>query len=106
MYISKIKLHNFKGYQGDHEINFDKGVNFFVGDNNCGKSSVFEAIDFIRTKKNRDEVITKTELNVTSFVSVEIEFKGDDLESLVQIEALKKYLANLRYLSLLIPRIC
>ena len=23
MYISKIKLHNFKGYKGDHEINFD-----------------------------------------------------------------------------------
>lgn len=91
MYISKIKLHNFKGYKGDHEINFDKGVNFFVGDNNCGKSSVFEAIDFIRTKKNRDEVITKTELEGEDFVSIEIEFVGDDLESLVQTEALKKY---------------
>lgn len=91
MYISKIKLHNFKGYKGDHEINFDKGVNFFVGDNNCGKSSVFEAIDFIRTKKNRDEVITKTELEGAGFVSIEIEFIGDDLESLVQTDALKKY---------------
>lgn len=91
MYISKIKLHNFKGYKGDHEINFDKGVNFFVGDNNCGKSSVFEAIDFIRTKKNRDEVITKTELEGEDFISIEIEFVGDDLESLVQTEALKKY---------------
>ena len=91
MYISKIKLHNFKGYKGDHEINFDKGVNFFVGDNNCGKSSVFEAIDFIRTKKNRDEVITKTELEGEDFVSIEIEFVGDGLESLVQTEALKKY---------------
>ncbi|NMC36269.1 ATP-binding protein [Candidatus Beckwithbacteria bacterium] len=91
MYISKIQLHNFKGYKGDHEINFDKGVNFFVGDNNCGKSSVFEAIDFIRTKKNRDEVITKTELEEDDFVSIEIEFVGDDLELLVQTEPLKKY---------------
>ena len=91
MYITKIKLHNFKGYKGDHEINFDKGVNFFVGDNNCGKSSVFEAIDFIRTKKNRDEVITKTELEGEDFVSIEIEFVGDDLEPLVKTEALKKY---------------
>lgn len=91
MYISKIKLHNFKGYKGDHEIRFDKGVNFFVGDNNCGKSSVFEAIDFIRTKKNREEVITKTELEGSGFVSVEIEFKGEDLGTLVQTEALKKY---------------
>ena len=91
MYISKIKLHNFKGFKGDHELHFDKGVNFFVGDNNCGKSSVFEAIDFIRTKKERNEVITKTEIEGDEFVSVEIEFKGDDIESLVETEALKKY---------------
>lgn len=91
MYISKIKLHNFKGFKGDHEILFDKGVNFFVGDNNCGKSSIFEAVEFIRTKKDRSEVITKTEIEEDSFVSVEIEFKGADIESLVEIDALKKY---------------
>jgi len=91
MYISKIKIHNFKGYKGSHELFFDSGVNFFVGDNNCGKSSVFEAIDFIRSKKPRDEVITKTQLDGSDYVSVEIEFKGDDLEALVQVETLKKY---------------
>ncbi len=91
MYISKIKLHNFKGFKGDHELTFDKGVNFFVGDNNCGKSSVFEAIDFIRTKKDRDDVITKTDLESDEFVSVEIEFWGDDLDQLVNTDALKKY---------------
>ena len=91
MYISKIKLHNFKGFKGNHAINFDTGVNFFVGDNNCGKSTVFEAIDFIRTKKTREEVITKTELEGDGFVSAEIEFQGDDLEKLVETDALKKY---------------
>ncbi|WKZ30158.1 MAG: AAA family ATPase [Candidatus Dojkabacteria bacterium] len=90
MYISKIKLHNFKGFTGDHEISFDKGINFFVGDNNCGKSSVFEAIEFIRTKKNRDEVITKT-ADTGDYVSVEIELKGDDLEELLEADELKKY---------------
>ena len=95
MYISGIKLHNFKGFKGDHEIVFDKGVNFFVGDNNCGKSSVFEAIEFIRTKKDRSDVITKTEIEEDSFVSVEIEFKGEDIESLVEIDALKKYKSSL-----------
>ena len=75
MYISKIKLHNFKGFKNDHEISFHKGVNFFVGDNNCGKSSIFHAIDFVRSKKEREEVITKTELETDSFVSVEVEFK-------------------------------
>ena len=91
MHISKIKIRNFKGFKGDHEINFRKGVNFFVGDNNCGKSSIFEAIDFIRTKKNREAVITKTEIETDEFVSVEVEFKGDDIESLVETDALKKY---------------
>lgn len=91
MYISKIKLHNFKGFRKDHEMTFDKGVNFFVGDNNCGKSTIFEAIDFIRTKKDRDEVITKTEIEGDDFVSVEIEFKGGDIGLLIETEALKKY---------------
>ena len=91
MYISKIKLHNFKGFKDDHELNFDKGVNFFVGDNNCGKSSIFEAVDFIRTKRDRNEVITKTEIEGNGFVSVEIEFVGDDIKSIVGTEALKKY---------------
>lgn len=91
MYVSKIKLHNFKGFDGDHELYFGKGVNFFVGDNNCGKTSVFQAIEFIRTKKERNEVITKTKLESNEFVSVEIEFKGDDIESLVENDSLKKY---------------
>jgi predicted ATP-dependent endonuclease of OLD family len=90
MYISNIKLHNFKGFKGDHEIIFDSGVNFFVGDNNCGKSSVFEAIEFIRTKRNREDVITKNAIE-TDFVSVEIEFKGEDLETLLETDDLKKY---------------
>lgn len=90
MFISEIKLHNFRGFKGDHTLTFDIGVNFFVGDNNCGKSSVFEAIDFIRTKKTREDVITK-DAGETDFVSVEIELKGDDLEALVETEALKKY---------------
>src|SRR3989344_6040264 len=95
MYISKIKLHNFKGFKEDHEIIFDIGVNFFVGDNNCGKSSIFEAIDFIRTKRDRNEIITKTKIDGSDFISVEIEFRGDDLELLVQTDALKKYQAYL-----------
>lgn len=90
MYISKISLNNFKGFKGEHEINFDKGVNFFVGDNNCGKTSIFEAVEFIRSKKTRDEVITKTATD-KDIVSVEVEFKGDDLQSLIETEPLKKY---------------
>ncbi len=31
MYISKIKLTNFKSFKGHHDIEFSKGVNFLLG---------------------------------------------------------------------------
>ena len=57
MFIKKLCLSNFKGFIGDnHEIKFKipdgetagSGLNIFVGENNSGKSSIFEAIDFLR----------------------------------------------------------
>jgi len=36
---------------------FDIGVNFFVGDNNSGKSLVFETVDFISTKTDRRDMM-------------------------------------------------
>lgn len=91
MYISKIELVNFKGFEGANNLKFGAGMNFFVGDNNCGKSSIFEAVDFIRTKRERNEVITKSKINTEDFVSVMIEFSGEDIESVLEIESLKKY---------------
>jgi predicted ATP-dependent endonuclease of OLD family len=84
MYISKIKLYNFKGSKGDHELNFEIGVNFFVfvGDNNYGKSSVLETIDFIRAKKAKEDIITKTsKTEINANVSFEIEFALADLDA-------------------------
>lgn len=31
MYISKMSLHNFRSFRGDHELVFNKGVNFLLG---------------------------------------------------------------------------
>ena len=44
MYISKIKLHNFRRFK-DIEIRFNKERNILVGDNEAGKSSILQAID-------------------------------------------------------------
>ncbi|MDR0229861.1 MAG: AAA family ATPase [Flavobacteriaceae bacterium] len=43
MYISRIKINNFKCYNSS-EINFDPRFNLIIGENNSGKSTVFEAI--------------------------------------------------------------
>lgn len=92
MYISMIKMHNFKGFLGDSEARFDSGVNFLVGNNNCGKTSVFSAINFVFKKQSRDEVITKTLIdNENEYVAVEIEICGDDIGNYLESDSnLKK----------------
>lgn len=93
MYISTIKLHNFKNFRGDTVVRFDSGVNFLVGNNNCGKSSIFLAVDFVLKKKTREEVITKDLIdNNKEFVSVEIEICGDEIQDILNSNsALSKY---------------
>ncbi len=62
MYIKNIKLNNFKCFQGEYICNFcipdgktlGSGLNVFVGENNSGKSSLMEAIYFVRNKGKKD----------------------------------------------------
>ena len=91
MHISRIKLVNFRSFIGEHEIDFSKGINFFVGDNNCGKTTVFRAIEFIQGAKDKTEYITKGKEDEE--VSVELEFSGDDLSDVINEPSLnlKKY---------------
>lgn len=93
MYISMIKMHNYKGFLGDNEVHFDSGVNFLVGNNNCGKTSIFSAVNFVLKKQSRDEVITKTLIdNEDEYVAVEIEICGDDIGEYLESDSnLKKY---------------
>lgn len=46
LFISKIKLKNFKKFQ-NYCINFNERINVLVGDNESGKSSILEAIDIV-----------------------------------------------------------
>ncbi len=91
MHISRIKLVNFRSFIGIHEIILSEGINFFVGDNNCGKTTIFKAIEFIQSGKDKSEFITKGKENED--VSVEIEFTGTDLENIIKEPSLnlKKY---------------
>lgn len=91
MYISKIILKNFKSFAGEHKLDLSDGINFFVGNNNCGKTTIFRAIEFIQSGKSKEEYITKG--RESEDVSVEIEFTGTDIEKLVNSDnfGLKKY---------------
>ena len=43
MYISKLKIVNFKCFK-DTEITFDENFNLIIGENNSGKSTIFDAL--------------------------------------------------------------
>ncbi len=101
MFLKKLTLHNFKGFQGDNEISFSvpdnqtagSGLNVFVGENNTGKSTIFEAIHFLRNGTTRDieEIIFKSNQTIdkTNDVRVEAEFVGN-ISDIAQCYAEKK----------------
>lgn len=95
MFIKSIKLSNFKGFVGDnHQINFNtpdgitagSGLNIFVGENNSGKSSIFEAIDFLRNGiKPENATLIKSKLADNSQpeeANVKIAFSGKIREAI------------------------
>ena len=45
MYINKLIIHNFKGFK-HFEMDFSDNVNVIVGNNNEGKTTIFDAISF------------------------------------------------------------
>lgn len=61
MYISKLKIGNFKCFK-EVTINFDPNFNLIIGENNSGKSTIFEAFrlwqiafnKFLKDRTNKD----------------------------------------------------
>lgn len=91
MYIAKITLDNFKSFQGyGNVLELNKSINFFVGDNNTGKTSVMSAINFITEKKSRSEVISKNAKD-EDYIAVTLIIKGDLSSHIATDDTLKKY---------------
>lgn len=65
MYLSKLRIENFRLFNKPITISFHKGLNLLVGENGCGKSTV---IDAIRMLLNESEFSHKG-LNVEDFNS-------------------------------------
>lgn len=85
MFIKKITVNNFKGYQKQNNLihcnvpngELGSGLNILVGENNTGKSTIFEALSFIRdnTKKGINTLLNQESSDKE--LSVEVQFTGD-----------------------------
>ncbi len=80
---------NFRCFGGNRTLHFVPGINYFVGNNNCGKTTVFRAIEFLLSGKGKEGWITKGKENEEVFVEITLE--GDDIPEILQSEDLKKY---------------
>ena len=122
MFIQKITIKNLKCFDDKlHPLEFNmpdgktqgSGLNILVGENNCGKSTVFEAIDFLRdsTKKDIKDIKNKP-ADINKEMSVELIFSGaiteivDNFSQDNKKEVFKKYVykiddGGIEYLKLL-----
>ncbi len=92
MHLKELLIKNFKGFKGKHNLKFENNFIFFVGDNNSGKSSIFEAIDFLKNGlpkgKTVDDIKNK---NSTEDMTIEAIFQGN-ITQLITDFSEKKYL--------------
>ena len=93
MYFKSLTITNFKSFEGRQKISFSRGINYIVGDNNCGKSTIVHALRYLI--ENAGEQSTLQNKSAADDLSVEAEFAGHDLINIVQsdkYERLAKYL--------------
>jgi ABC-type cobalamin/Fe3+-siderophores transport system ATPase subunit len=47
VYIARVVVQDFRTFRGQQEFLFAPGLNCLVGDNNCGKTTIFEALTYL-----------------------------------------------------------
>lgn len=92
MIIQKLEIKNFRSYYGDNEFDFSNGLNLIIGGNGDGKTTLFEAFDWLcRTdrpvmdprlisKKRVDELNSSESDNVRVAMTYEHDGKRKTLE--------------------------
>ncbi|HOQ79324.1 MAG TPA: AAA family ATPase [Candidatus Absconditabacterales bacterium] len=108
MFIKTLQIQNFKCFDNEvKSLDFNipdgqtlgSGLNIFVGDNNSGKSTIFEGVDFLRdnTSKDLKDIKNKKSSNDDEMF-VEVIFTGkitdviDNFSQQNKKEVFKKYI--------------
>lgn len=107
MYIRSLRLANFKSYTGEENlIEFSPAVNYLVGNNNSGKSTILEAIDFIRNNNyDTEELKAVNPTGDQFYVEMALKGKKGEIAELMDTFAdpkkaitLKKYIIDDEYI--------
>ena len=96
MYISKITIRNFRSIKAAEIISTK--FNIFVGQNNSGKTNLFEALEFFFNGYKGDISYLVFKRNKDIEMSVEVEFSDvqDGLQRMLneKNKAIKQYVQN------------
>lgn len=78
MYIKQLQLANFKSFAGDDNIfDFSPAINYLVGNNNAGKSTILESLDFLRNGCADPELLRTINSSGSDHFFVQATFAGD-----------------------------
>ncbi|MDR2565902.1 MAG: ATP-binding protein [Bifidobacteriaceae bacterium] len=88
MHLRRLTLQNFRSFRGKHTFEFFPGLNCIVGDNNCGKSSVFEAITYLMGIGRVADTLTCNDAD--DAMRVEADIAGDNLAQVLGDDKYKK----------------
>lgn len=99
MFITNIKLKNFRNYE-EQNIILDKGINVFYGDNAQGKTNIIESIYMCAIGKsfrtNKEKELIRFNENYSNIL---LNYKKSDREGNIKIEIYDKkniYLNNIK----------
>lgn len=93
MKITEISIENYKGFRGQHNYVLNGNLVFLVGENNTGKSTFMEAVDFLVSgldKRSISDVLNKS-ADSNSVLSVTATLSGN-LRDLITNFSEDKYL--------------
>lgn len=82
MYLSLLKIKNFRCFDGnEHIIAFNKGLNVLVGENDSGKSTIMDAIKIVlgTTDMNWHRIVQEDFYKEDVNLEIEIMCKFEDL---------------------------
>jgi predicted ATP-dependent endonuclease of OLD family len=93
MYISKIRVKNYKSFLDSDEIEFKPGINLIVGQNNSGKTALLEALEmnFVNNPHKSEKTTFAQNQNVES------RFSKADITLTLESDELKNIRANERF---------